>query len=333
MSKNLTLCTIPVDYDTVKKYAEHTFVWCDDMNKGFGCFGRGRHKSDGSFKGQKNIAKLSKARNAYQVADFYRGASVNESWFSTRDYAHLQYGISGVCHQASFRFLMATDDFSFSPFKKNAEKAMWKVNGFGITHGFYNYWGTTWSFKLFLPVFENAILQRSLLKRSANPDGYNFKFEKDAPLEDPHTEIQKMKVKLETAEVYNEEDVAQNFLDSVEEEFNDTFSNQFTNDHTQVLKERNKIWESVGIQTSVEPSQEKGYAKRSGNAKPEAPTYKKLSKNDLNTLIKDCHKSELEFQDIIRQNLGQSGFKDFTGNDEFYHFIREDIMTQIYGKD
>jgi hypothetical protein len=122
----------PTDFSP--EYADHTFVYCPDNGKYFGCWANGRkdlpdaaHLCTGTYK------------NAYAVANCYRH-SVDVGGHHYPDTAGIGiYGVNGVCHQSANCFLYAAD--TKIPFGKERPRLYWLSVA---TYGFWGTGGWTW---------------------------------------------------------------------------------------------------------------------------------------------------------------------------------------------
>lgn len=124
MAKNTfeAWCT-PVNVPVIGKYADHTFIYCPEKDRSFGCWGSAnRNATDAA------LACVGRGNNAYGIASKYCGL-LESAYLGI-------YGINGVCHQSANLFLYATENTCL-PLNRE------RPRGIIATHALYGVYGST----------------------------------------------------------------------------------------------------------------------------------------------------------------------------------------------
>ncbi len=141
---------------TASKKLDHTFVYCPENKKYFGCWNGGHIEDKDAI--AINVSCYGRSmEEAYPVANCYRGR---------KDSAKIGiYGINGVCHQSTNCFLVPTKKFMIPTGPKK------RPGGYYLSVGTYGFYGTKrkWWLK---HVFEPCAKGHNMSFTSADSNDY-----------------------------------------------------------------------------------------------------------------------------------------------------------------
>lgn len=143
---------VPIIEDIAAEIADHTFVYCTNMDSYFKCFSTGDIHAEGAV-----LCVTSTGKKAYCKASKYRCGIPG-----IPDTAGLKYGITGVCHQAANRFMYATETYLSYPLGQS------HPHGYFATFSLYGTWGT--DFPVFLATLYAQAYARCLFAHMGHTD-------------------------------------------------------------------------------------------------------------------------------------------------------------------